>query len=237
MKPFIGAFVIIGIVYLFLESFIIIRHEVDDSKYIELGKRYPSLCHFPMGEGVLIDSEWVLTAGQVGTGLKSDFREGYKPKVTIGSTDYEIDKVIVHPGFNPMSNDIALVKLKTPVSSITPAKLYTQNQETGKMITLVGMGDKVVRGATNRIDGTNDQWLWFDFDAPESPDGTDLEGISSSGDTGGPAYINVGNTNLVAGISSHQDDFGHSQGIYGVVEYYTRVSSYADWIQEVMGRD
>lgn len=246
MKSFLGAFVISGVTFLFLESFIIIRHDTDDSKYVELGKKYPSLCHFPMGEGVLIDPEWVLTAGHVGNDLKRDLQQGFKPVATIDSGDYGIEKVIVHPGFYPIENDIALVKLATPVNNIAPAKLYTQKEETGKTITIVGMGDtgdgvsgpakwdKVVRGATNRVDGTDDQWIWFDFDCPGSPGGTDLEGISGPGDSGGPAYMNDGNTHLVAGISSHQDNAGHRKGTYGVIEYYTRVSSYADWIRDVL---
>ncbi|HYV90556.1 MAG TPA: trypsin-like serine protease [Chitinophagales bacterium] len=249
MKSFINAFLFIGITYLFLESFIFIHHEVEEAKYIELGKKYHSLCHFPMGEGVLIDSDWVLTAGNVGNDLKKDLHDGFKPKATIEAGDYEIESVTVHPDFNPTGNDIALVKLKTPVINVTPAKLYTQNSESGKLITIVGLKDagdgisgpahwdKIIRGVTNKVDGADDQWLWLDFDGPGSPGGTDMEGISEPGEKGGPAYIDEGNTHYVAGISSHQDDNGHKKGTYGVIEYYTRVSSYAAWIQDVMNRN
>src|SRR2546430_457465 len=128
MKSFITAFLIIGITYLFFESFIVIsRHDIDEAKHFELGKKYHSFCNFPMGDGVLIDSDWVLTDGLVGSDLKKDLHNGFKPKATIEATDYEIEKVIVHPDFHSIVNDIALVKLKTAVRNVTPAKLYTQN--------------------------------------------------------------------------------------------------------------
>ncbi len=244
MKSFITAFMIIGVTYLLLASFIIIRHDVDDSKYIELAKKYHSVCHFLMGEGVLIESNWVLTAGHVGSDLKKDLEQGLKPKVKIESKDYEIEKVILHPGFHPIEDDIALVKLKSKVTDATPVKIYSQHSETGNSIVIVGLGDtgdgitgpkhwdKILRGATNKVDGVNDKWLWFDFDAPGSADETFLEGISGPGDSGGPAYLVENETLFVAGISSHQDDAGNKKGTYGVIEYYTRVSSYADWIIE-----
>src|ERR1041385_2175780 len=115
MKPIVSTFLLIGITYSFLESFIVIRHDVDNSKYVELGKKYHSLCTFPMGDGVLIDSDWVLTSGQVGSDLKKDFQNDFKPKATIEAKNYEIEKVIVHPNFHPAMDDIALVKLKTAV--------------------------------------------------------------------------------------------------------------------------
>jgi secreted trypsin-like serine protease len=41
----------------------------------------------------------------------------------------------------------------------------------------------------------------------------------------------------LVGVSSWQGDRqqGHP-GVYGVLEHYARVSSYADWIDEVTGR-
>ncbi len=249
MRSFITAFLIIGVAYMLLQGFIIIRHDTDDSKYVELGKKYQSICHFPMGEGVLIDSEWVLTAGHVGNDLKQDLHDGYKPKATMEARDYEISTVIVHPGFHPIDDDIALVKLKKPVAGIVPASLYRQRDETGKMITIVGLGDtgdgitgpthwdKIIRGATNLVDGADAEWIWFDFDSPASSGTTELEGISGPGDSGGPAFINDHGVNYVAGISSHQDDENGKKGTYGVVEYYTRVSSYFNWIEEIISKN
>ena len=40
---------------------IVIRHDVPDEKYLELGKNYPSFVYYGCG-GVLIASNWILTA-------------------------------------------------------------------------------------------------------------------------------------------------------------------------------
>jgi hypothetical protein len=42
---------------------VIVRHDVADNEFIALANHYPQICHLPMGEGTLIDSSWVLTAG------------------------------------------------------------------------------------------------------------------------------------------------------------------------------
>jgi len=49
---------------------------------------------------------------------------------------------------------------------------------------------------------------------------------------GGPAFLEAGGVLFVAGVSSWQNnsDQGGQEGVYGVWEFSTRVSSYADWI-------
>lgn len=66
-----------------------------------------------------------------------------------------------------------------------------------------------------------------------------LEGISGPGDSGGPAFLEIDGVIFLAGVSSWQDNRaqGGRQGVYGVLEYYARVSSYVGWIDEVrLGR-
>jgi hypothetical protein len=231
-----------------LQSFIIItRDDVSDSKYIELGKKYSDiLCHFPMGEGTLIDSSWVITAGHVGKDLKKDLQNGYSPTAKINGAEYQIENIFVNPAFEPVINDLALVKLKSKVSNRRYVKLNKDTNEIEKIITLVGMGDvgtgltgpvkwdKITRGATNRIEGADGNWIWFKFDAPGSASVTDMEGISGPGDSGGPALIEKDNNLYIAGISSNQKDNGSKKGTYGVMEYYTRISIYYTWLTETM---
>jgi hypothetical protein len=96
------------------------------------------------GTGVLISSEWVLTAahnwlsGEI-TGL--DFN--------IGGTTYSATsgQWRQHPGWSLRPNvahdqgwDIALFRLSTPVTGITPAKLYSGSNELGALVTMVGAG-------------------------------------------------------------------------------------------------
>lgn len=94
--------------------------------------------------------------------------------------------------------------------------------------------DRVLRATNNVVDRAVESFLVFDFDAP--PDGADLEGISGPGDSGGPAYlVKPDGTIFVAGVSSGQDSRKTGkEGVYGVTEYYARVSSYAGWIDSVM---
>ena len=239
--------IILSILVLNLQSFIIIRDDVNDSKYIELGKKYSDIiCHFPMGEGTLIDSSWIITAGHVGKDLKRDLLTNHSVSAKINGIEYQIEKVFVNPDFQPIINDLALVKLKSKVISSRYARLNDNKDELGKIITIVGMGntgtgltgpgkwDKITRGATNKIDGADRNWLWFRFDDPGSANVTDMEGISGPGDSGGPALLVKGNALYIVGISSNQKAEGHKKGTYGVIEYYSRISSYYNWLIKTM---
>ena len=144
-------------------------------------------------------------------------------------------------------DDIALLELAAPVNGVTPIPFYDgKDEESGdRIVTFVGQGfsgdgvtgpvvrDGRRRAATNRIETVKKNWLIFLFDAP--PGGTDLEGISGPGDSGGPALMTLGKTTYLVGISSGQDDRATGkEGVYGVTEYYLRVSSYAEWIRNTI---
>ncbi len=229
------------------------RHDVDDAKFIALAKSYNQICHFNDGEGTLVAPQWIVTAGHVGV-LYHNTKDEKKKVVIICDKKYFIEKVIFHPDFKnageggPIQNDIALVKINGPVEDVIPVKLYSSEDEIGKVITLVGAGDigtgltgpvsndHITRGVTNIIDRVEPTWLTFDFDLPGSKDATPLEGVSGPGDSGGPAFCKIKDVVYIIGVSSHQaincDDNGKCSeaGKYGIVEYYTRVSTYRNWI-------
>lgn len=155
-----------------------------------------------------------------------------------------------------MKNDIALIQLNQSVCDIPPLTLYSDFDEAEHDLTFVGWGDYgngitgvegadgQLRTATNRIEQVDDQWLIFQFDEP--PNAMQLEGISGPGDSGGPALIKTAKGLQVAGISSTQcseaeyyqrdnwQEFEGEEGIYGVWEYYTRVSKYISCIQSTI---
>lgn len=231
----------------FASMSMIIRHDVADAKYIALAKNYPQLCHLPDGEATLIGENWFVTAAHVAVQLENEIKNGLIPKVRLGNRSYEVTKVILHPKYEltetAIENDIALFQIKGKIDNIPFAKLYPFKDEVGKKITIVGRGDfgtgltgavsrdKITRAATNIIDATLDQWLYFKFDAPDSENTTKLEGVSGPGDSGGPAFVDIDGIRYIIGVSSHQRSNG-IQGVYGVTEYYARISMYKNWIKQ-----
>ena len=226
---------------------LIVRHDVPDERFIALGKKYPQICHLSDGESTLIKENWVITAAHAAILLNEELENGKTPQVSIDNKQYDVEKVILHPNFQisetSIENDIALIQIKGNITNIPFAKLYEKQNEKGKQITIVGRGDfgtgltgpqnwdKITRAATNRIDEADGQWIIFNFDNPESENTTELEGVSGPGDSGGPAFIDVDDVRYIVGVSSNQQDSG-KEGVYGVTEYYARISFYKKWIEK-----
>jgi secreted trypsin-like serine protease len=242
---------------------LVVRHDVKDIDLLNLAKKYPQICHFRNGEGTLISSQWVLTAAHLGE-LYVNTKDSLDLKMECNGKTYIIEKVVVHPDYKGedgnVLNDIALIKIKTPVTGVVPALAYEGRDEVGKTVVLVGRGypgtglsgeqkekwDKKTRAATNKIDTVAKEYLRFSFDKPGTKNCTKYEGISGPGDSGGPAFFSLKDKLYIVGVSSHQftmvhiDDNGNKttigSGQYGVVENYTRVSNYSKWIKSVVSK-
>lgn len=223
---------------------IIRRHDRPDQKYLDLGKNHPAVCRLGGGTATLIDRQWLISAGHVSAGLSP-----FDRAVTIGGRSYTIEGFVRHPEWRPKSGprsfDIALFKLKKPVEGVTFVELGADRNEKGQQVIFVGPGmvgdgetgpqkdDGQWRGATNVVTGVMKNWITFKFDEP--PDGTDMEGISGPGDSGGPALIERDGHTFIIGVSSANDDAGAKGPCrYDSTEYYARVSSAIDWIRETM---
>ncbi len=161
---------------------------VTDADYQNLAAQYPSVGkfagNFPQS-GVLIGSDWVLTAAHVAATLTNG-----SSTFVIGGINYTVTQMIINPGYNgtTLANDVALIKLSGNVTNVTPAILYNGTSELGVQGTWVGFGETgtgisgangtgrgTARGATNFIDGfydyptggtslTNGNGLLADFD-------------------------------------------------------------------------
>ena len=162
--------------------------------------------------------------------------------------------------FLASSNDIALIELASPVTDVTPVPLYRGNKEVGMTVELVGKGATgngnvgqdphsshrtVLRRAFNVIVGADARYVWYRFDPP--PSALPLEGIGGSGDSGGPLLIGHGSSRQLVGLASWSKyPPGHPflskwvpgrpfvEGLYGVISYDVRISSYIQWIEGVI---
>ena len=222
---------------------IVIRHDVEDKKYVALGNEYSGSVAYIAGcAATLIDKNWLLTAAHC--------VEGKEEEVFSARHDdyiYRVENIFIHPRFNRINDEVfdaALVQLKDPIAHGKPAIPNRKRNEVGQQVIFVGRGtfgngrdglirdDAKQRGATNTVASANENVLEFIFDSPGKA--TKYEGISSRGDSGGPAFLIVNNKPVVIGISSYQDGHGFAEGHYGVGEYYTRVSSIYSWLQSVI---
>jgi len=137
---------------------IVIRHDVDDSKYRAAAAEFPALVDLPgEGHGVLIDPQWVLTAAHAVT-WQAEIRQ-----VVLNGKARAVEKVVVHSGYRKLpqdlideaiktkdatrivdflaaQDDIALVKLAAPASDVTPALLFAGSTELGQTVELIGKG-------------------------------------------------------------------------------------------------
>ncbi len=247
---------------------IIVRTDVDDADYRIPESVFPALADMPgEGHGVLISSRWVLTVAHA---LPSPSAG----ELSINGVSRSIACVFTHPGYRELpdvlvseakasgdaskvtgllasSDDIALIKLVSPVTDVVPVVLYRGDDEVGQTVHLIGKGATgngtdgeiqqgsnrtALRRASNVVVDADARWLRYVFDAP--PDCLPLEGITGSGDSGGPVMLGEGGQRELAGLAAWKradgDLWACRNGVYGQACYNVRVSRYVEWIRDIL---
>ena len=155
--------------------------------------------------GTLIDSQWILTAGH----CKMDQDTNGKPAMArIGSLDrttggewIAIDKVVTHPDYKGVGNDLALLKLKTPATGAPMTKLGSDESAPLRLLgfgqtNAPGQGDPVYAQYlkqldTNRRPMTDCPGIRFEPGNMMCVDNPDRS-IAFKGDSGGPLLVRDG---------------------------------------------
>lgn len=232
------------------EEPIIVRHDKDDEEYIKFAQELPvtsAIVTYNSTDvaGTLITPQWILSAAHVAETIQ----EG--KKLILNEDSLIVERVIIHPGWTENNRpDLALIKLTHKIEHINPIPLYKNKDEIGKQVIIAGIGDYgtgktgvegspgTMRAATNLIDNStgDSHYLYWDFDNPDSDKVTPLEGVAGPGDSAGPAFLKVDGTYYLAGVGSAQSTqaTGGIEGLYGVTEYYVRVSTFIDWIEKTI---
>lgn len=244
---------------------IIIRHDVAPGDYLLRPNEFPQVFYLEQQgprrvcAATLIDSQWALTAAHCieETSLGETLTNGKEFMVEIANYPHGIDLVITHPTYLSELQpevDLALLRFKSELIAPRPIPINESIRELGEIVTLIGWGyfglgttgrqydDGEKRWARNRITGA-DQRLRSFFDDPRASDNSalPLEGTLGLGDSGGPALMDTEDGLRIAGIVIGEIEgmeySEETQGKYGSVAIYERISIHAKWINSVINSD
>ncbi len=224
-KCSIGVFVLLTSVFV-SDGFAIINGQVE-TDHAAVGVVSDGVGN--MGSAVLIDSYWVLTsAAFVSVCTDGFFYVGLD--YATPDTAHAISDVYPHPNYDPDTgaHNIALVRLAAPVAGVTPIPYLTSPSALfpGSTVLFVGYGwtslhddSNTIRHSCSNMVSHLEAMTFVTLDSDAGP---------YLGDAGGPALLDIGGIQHVAGLVSLI--------AAGELEYTVsvRVSVYDSFIQTVM---
>ncbi|MBK8325147.1 MAG: trypsin-like serine protease [Betaproteobacteria bacterium] len=231
-------------------SALLLRPDRDDAEYLDLATRYPAAVRLdaPVGGGVLISPRWVLTAAHVVEPVRA---APGRVKVVVAGKAREVQAVYVHPDWKRGgAADLALLHLRIPIEDVEPANVYRGTDEAGQTVRIVGHGasgrigekatvtpaDRKPRAGVNTVDRMDP--LALGLKVKGSDEASDLQGVFSAGDRGGPAFIEVEREAFLVGIGvATQDASGDGiPGNAGDWDVFVRVSAFREWINQATAK-
>jgi len=238
---------------------IIIRHDKSYSDYRAAESEFPAVFFLEKQESrkvcvaTLIAPGWAITAAHCAfeTGLLAAMDAAEPFPVRVAGRQRLIERLVLHPRFQPDSPtdvDLALLKFSSLTGLPEPIALNSHGEESGQVVTLLGWGffgigttgrrydDGQFRFAQNRIERAGRRLqILFDDPRAQNSGALALEGMPGLGDSGGPALLRNGDDWVLAGVAVGEimaGDFSEeTQGSYGSVAVYERVSRHLEWIR------
>ncbi|MBO9594394.1 MAG: serine protease [Niabella sp.] len=198
------------------------------------------------GGGVILGERWILTAAHVIDGKPLTAITVYAGSNSLNSgTSYGVDSVFTNNYVGVGDNDIALLKLSTPItftSNVAPI-LYATSAD------YITTGEIGVASGWGQTSGTEDvssllksaSLKIYDLSNPKQIKAESITTPFESvcfGDSGGPFTIQTSRGRVLAGISSFfpvGDGASYSASCVQGKSGFTRVSAFADWIKEKTG--
>ncbi|XP_051948416.1 coagulation factor XI-like [Xyrauchen texanus] len=207
--------------------------------------------------GSIIANKWIITAAHCFSSSQTQLSVSVGlTKLSEDEVKYEVEKVIMHPGYDgsTLENDIALLKLKTPITftdRIAPVCLTGRAIEVGflgQKCSVTGWGKLNTGGFPDVLQEAQVPLIGHEAcKAMMSGAGEPLKVLRSNvcagypqggidtceGDSGGPLVCEDNNTWYLTGITS----WGLECAEANKPGIYTRVSHYLDWIKSTLTKD
>jgi secreted trypsin-like serine protease len=168
-----------------------------------------------------------------------------------GGVEVGVKKIYVYPNFS-MQNfsgaDLCLMQLSEPITSITPIQVVPPTDtaiayQAGTIVNVAGWGiadtamqvtqpdtmkwgtSKVYVGPTCNVEPSDFCIGWM------AEDSTQYRTGAAAGDSGGPAWINMGGSNKLTGVVSGGDS---QTTLTDKPGYFVKVGQFKHWIDSIM---
>ncbi|SHG23152.1 AbfB domain-containing protein [Streptoalloteichus hindustanus] len=200
--------------------------------------QYAAKIEFPERacSGALVDPEWVITAKSCVRDVAPD-----AGKVIVGRTDLASDTgqvVKIASAALREDRDLALVKLATPVSGVTPIAITRTAPRSGETLQVAGFGRTATEWVPNKLQVAPFQVANVGAVSLEASAVAPARASTCKGDAGGPAVreANGGHELVAVGLGSWQGGcLGETETRQGISE--TRVDGLTTWLNQAKVQD